>query len=342
MNVHKPANSTEGEELLLPMAVSHNSMTRALLEGRVLPKGLTLIPSALHGSEMFWRQLRYAEFDVSDMSMSSLSISYSHGVKDWIAIPVYTMRRFFHTQPRVRKDRNIKEPKDLKGKRMAVAEYQQTAAIWSRGILQDEFGVHPKDIEWWMERGADKSHGHATGFKAPPGVTVNFIPPDTNIGEMLVKGELDATLNYLTDPNLVDRSRIDLDNHPDIEFLFRDPGAECRRYYAKTKIYPINHTIVIRRSLYEKHPWIAKSIYDAFCASAEIGRQNANAFLAPFAETGTIDSKTAEILQSPVMPYGIKQARHVLETVTRYVHEQGLCDRQIALEEIFVPELLNT
>ena len=123
---------------------------------------------------------------------------------------MFTTREFFHLRILVRVASGIQAPADLKGKRVGVPEYQQTAAIWSRGVLQHEFGVHPREIEFFMERTPETSHGGATGFKPPEGVTVHQIPPTTNIGEMMVRGELDATLLYLTHANLVDRSRIDL------------------------------------------------------------------------------------------------------------------------------------
>jgi len=128
---------------------------------------------------MFWRQLRFGDFDVSEMSMSTLTILTSQGNRDWVGIPVYTMRKFFHTEIVVRKDSAIKAPADLKGKRVGVPEYQQTAAIWTRGVLQHEFGVHAKDMNWFMERNDDKSHGHSTGFKAPAGVSVMPVPLNT-------------------------------------------------------------------------------------------------------------------------------------------------------------------
>ena len=196
--------------LELSIALSDNERTRPLLEGRVAPQGIRLVPTMVHPSEMFWRQLRFAEFDVSEMSMSSLIISVARGDTRWVAIPVFTMRKFFHTSIIVRTDFGIAAPADLRGKRIGVPEYQQTWAIWARGILQHEFGVHAREIEWFMERNPDKSHGGATGFAAPEGVRVNQIPPTTDMGEMLVRGELDGALHYLPEQNLVDRSKVDV------------------------------------------------------------------------------------------------------------------------------------
>src|SRR5579864_2951385 len=274
--------------LPLSIALSDNPNTRPLIDGDITPEGIELTPTAVHPSEMFWRQLRFAEFDVSEMSMSSLLIATSHGPTPWVALPVFTTREFFHTRILVRVDAGIAAPADLKGKRVGVPEFQQTAAIWGRGVLEHEFGVAPRDMEFFMERVADKSHGGATGFKPPAGVTVHQIPATTNIGEMLTRGELDATLRYLSGSNLVDRSRIDLATDPRVRPLFPDRTAEGRRYYAKTGIYPINHTVVVRRSLMEQHPWIALNLYAAFAAArAEVLRAGGIALASHF-ETGAV------------------------------------------------------
>ena len=117
---------------------------------------------------MFWRQLKFAEFDVSEMSVSSLIIATANGPTEWVALPIFSMRQFFHTSILVRADSGIMQPSDLRGKRIGVPEYQQTWAVWSRGILADEFGVQPSDMTWYMERSPARSHGGATGFTAPP------------------------------------------------------------------------------------------------------------------------------------------------------------------------------
>jgi 4,5-dihydroxyphthalate decarboxylase len=327
--------------LELSIALSDNARTRPLLEGRVAPQGIHLTPTRVHPSEMFWRQLRYGDFDVSEMSLSSLFIAVSRGVTDWVAIPVYTMRQFFHTRILVRTDAGIEAPADLKGKRVGVPEYQQTSAIWSRGILEHEFGLHARDIEWFMERGADKTHAGASGFKPPPGVRLNQIPPHSNIGEMLVRGELDATLMYLRDNNLVDRSRIDVNAVASIRPLFPDIVAEGSRYYQKTGIYPINHTVVARRSLLERHPWIALNLYSAFLAAKAEVAGAADAMLQGYYETGLIAPDLKERLKTDPMAYGVKAARPVLETIAQYVHEQGLTARRVALDALFAPSTME-
>ncbi len=151
-----------------------------------------------------------------------------------------------------------------------MPEYQQTAALWTRGVLQHEFGVHPKDMEFWMERTPEKSHGGATGFKPPPGVVVHQVPADSSLGAMMLAGELDATVHYLSGRNLVDRSRADLAHHPDFKYLFPDPAAEGIRYYRKTGIFPINHQAVVRRDIYEKEPWVVLNLLKAFNKANDI------------------------------------------------------------------------
>jgi 4,5-dihydroxyphthalate decarboxylase len=326
--------------LELSIALSDNERTRPLIEGRVAPEGIKLVPTAVHPSEMFWRQLRFAEFDVSEMSMSSLIIAVSRGDARWAAIPVFTMRRFFHTSIIVRTDSGIAAPADLRGKRIGVPEYQQTWAIWSRGVLQHEFGVHAREIEWFMERNPDKSHGGATGFAPPEGVRVNQIPPTTDMGEMLLRGELDGALHYLPGNNLVDRSTADVSSVT--RHLFADPAAEGRRFYAKTGLFPINHTVVVRRSLLERHPWIALNLYSAFVAAkAEIARCG-KSYLQWYLDVGLLDSAVARTLAAhDPLAYGFKASRAVLETIAQYVHEQGLSARRVGLDEIFAPSTLD-
>jgi len=327
-------------KLELSIALSENENTRAVLDGRIAPDGIKLHTTALHPSEMFWRQLKFAEFDVSEMSMSSLTIATARGQTPWVAIPVFTTREFFHLRALVRVASGIAAPADLRGKRVGVPEYQQTAAIWGRGVLQHEFGVHPREIEWFMERTPETSHGGSTGFKPPEGVTVHQIPPATNIGEMMVRGELDATLLYLTNNNLVDRSRVELAKDARFKPLF-DRAAEARRYYAKTGIYQINHGMVIRRSLSERYPWAALNIFNAFAAArAEVIRARDNALHRHY-EPGLIGDDVRRALADDPMVYGVKVNRKVLETITQYVHEQGLTARRVGLEEMFAPSTMD-
>jgi 4,5-dihydroxyphthalate decarboxylase len=333
--------SPHPDTLTLSIALSDNERTRPILEGRFHPQGVRFIPTAIHPSEMFWRQLKYGDFDVSEMSLSTLCIAVSRGDRRWVALPIFTARKHFHTSILVREDSGIREPRDLHGRRVGVPEYQQTWAVWSRGILQDDFGVDARKIDWFMERGPERSHGANTGFQPPPGVRLTAIAPTTNIGEMMARGELDATLLYLRSGNLVDRSSVDLETLPGIRTLFADPLAEGRRFHAHSGIYPINHTVVIRRELLERHPWLALNIYHAFVQAQRHLQTQTDDMLHDHVATGLLSIDAAQKVRQDPKPYGVHASRAVLTRLTRYVHEQGLTDRCVDIEELFAPSTLE-
>ena len=327
--------------LQLSIGFASNPRTWPILDGRVRCDGVDLVPSIVAASELFWRQLRFADFDVSEMSISSFMITLSRGDDRWIGLPIFTTKHFFHAPLMVRKDAGINTPADLKGKRVGVLEYQQTAALWVRGALQHEFGVRPQDMEFFMERTPSHSHGGATGFTPPPGVTVHQIPEEKNVGTMMVSGELDAALYYHTDPTLVHRSAIDLTKNPDIKFLFGDPHAEAVRYYRKTGIFPINHAMVIRRTLAEKHPWLILNLLKAFDAANAIANRERMAQVEYYLDAGFLPPEARKALQEPLLQHGIRANRTVLEAAAQYSHEQGLTPRLMTLPEMFAASTLD-
>lgn len=328
-------------ELQLSIAMHPNVRSLPVLDGRIEPDGIDLLVTRAHPSEIFWRQLHFAEFDISEMSMSSLLILLAAGNRDWVALPVFTTRRFFHTGMWVRNDVGIETPADLKGKRVGVPEYQQTAALWGRGALRHEFGVDASEIEWWMERTEEVSHGGATGFKPPAGVTLHRIPPDENMASMLLSGKLDAALHYIAGNNLVDRSKVNLDERSEGRYIFPDRAAEARRYFAKTGIFPINHGMVVRRSIVERHPWVVLNLYRAFLEAKNRWLAGVSEAAEAHLETGMLPPEAATALKRDPYPYGVVANRMVLETIARYSHEQGLTPRVLALDEIFPPGTLS-
>jgi 4,5-dihydroxyphthalate decarboxylase len=317
-----------------------NVRTQPILDGSVAPRGIRLIATAVNAPELFWRQLKFADFDISEMSIASLTIATSKAPTEWVAMPVFSMRRFFHSQILVRTAAGIAEPADLRGKRIGVPEYQQTGAVWCRGVLSDEFGVDPRDCLWFMERTPEVSHGGATGFVPPPGIRFEYIPPSSSIGAMLLDGTLDATLLYI-EPSFVDRSTADLTKTSAVRPLFADPAAEAHRAFAKTGIFPINHTLVVRRSVLERDPSTARALFDAFMAAKEGAARRRMSLLEPLLATGVASEATRSAAEADVMAYGIKQNRHNLDTLMRYLEEQGLTKRRMKLEEVFVPESLD-
>lgn len=329
-------------KLELSAAFSGNPMTAAIHDGRVQPQGVSWHVTALHPSEMFWRQLRFREFDVSEMSLSSLIIAVAKGNRDWVALPVFTTRKFFHTGIVVRAAAGIRHPADLRGRKVGVPEYQQTAAVWTRAALQHEFGVSPADMEWHMERSPETSHGGATDFAPPPGVVLDYVPPQTSLQDMLAAGTLDAAIVYIGADNLVDRSRNQPGDLPEVRTLFPDPTAEGVRYYRKTGLLPVNHCVVIRASLAEKHPWLALNIYSAFLTAKKEALGLFSELSRPYRMLGLLDSAVMDELSgADPLPYGISGQDRVLTQLTALLVEQGLAPRQIALDEIFAPSTLD-
>ncbi len=325
----------------LAMVLSDNPRTRPIIDGLVKPDGIDLHITIAHPSEMFWRQLHFEEFDISEMSLSSLLAGIAHGDKRWVGIPVFTSRRFFHTGILIRSDVGINSPADLKGKRVGVPEYQQTAALWTRAALSQVYGVKAADMKWWMERSPEMSHGGATGFKPPADIEFNYIPPSESIGSMLVSGELDASLLYLTDNNLVDRSRVDMSKQTIVKRLFEDEVTEGQAYYKKTGFYPINHGMVVQRPVYEKYPWVVLNIYRAMLEAKNMVDRQAREAAGPYFETGLLPTEGRKAMQTDIFAYGVQANKEILTAIPRFSHEQGLTPRVVGLDEVFAPQTLD-
>jgi len=315
-----------------------NPRTWPIFDGRVKADGIDLMPSPVFPSELFWRQLKFGDFDVSEMSMSSLMMAVAAGDKRWVGLPVFTTRKLFHTEILVRRDSGIERPADLKGRRVGVPEYQQTAALWTRGALQHEFGVLARDMEWWMERTPSHSHRSAIGFEPPAGVTIHQVPAEKSLGSMIVSGEIEAIVHYISNRNLVDRSRVDLANHPDVRPIFPDPVAEGVRYWKKTGLLPINHGMVVKREIAERHPWVLLNLLKAFDEANAIAERERMEHAQYHVATGLV---AEDALRTSLVRHGVKANRLVLDTAAQYSMEQSLTPRRVKLEEIFAPSVLE-
>lgn len=256
-------------KLTLSFISAFNERVQPLMDGTIQPEGLELIPTYSHPGETFWRQLKFQEFEISEMSLSSYLIARSRGA-DMVALPVFPSRRLFHTELAVHLDSGVKEPGDLPGKRIGVAEYQQTAALWTRGILEHDFGVSQYKVEWYMERTEELSHGGATGFTPPPGISFHRVPPDKSLASMLVNHELDAAAvsgPWVRKANVMDRSNRIPGTDGDwsrVKPLFPDRIAEGARLFKKYGFIPANHVYIIRSDIHRQYPWVAFNLYTAF------------------------------------------------------------------------------
>ena len=324
-----------------------NERTNPLMDGTIQPEGVELIPTYSDPSETFWRQLKFQEFEISEMSLSSYLIAKSRGM-DMIAIPAFPARRFMHSQLSYHVDSGIKDPSDIVGKRIGVGEYQQTASLWTRGILEHDFGVSQYKVHWYMERSEELSHGGATGFTPPKGISFQRIPPDKSLASMLVNHELDvASVHraFQRGTNIIDRSTHIRGRGGDwskIKPLFADRIAEGSRFFKKHGYIPANHTYIIRGDIYRKHPWLAFNLYKAFVEAKEVARDK----LAESIPSGLVFGadylkKTREIFGDDPYPYGVRDNREMLQTIIEYSYEQGLTPERLKIEELFAPSTLD-
>lgn len=324
-----------------------NERVKPLLDGTIEPEGVELIPTYSDPSETFWRQLKFQEFEISEMSLSSYLIAKSQGM-DMIAIPAFPARRFMHAQLSYHVDAAIKQPGDLVGKRIGVGEYQQTASLWTRGILEHDFGVSQYKVHWYMERTEELSHGGATGFTPPEGISFQRIPSDKSLASMLVDHEIDAASvhrAFQKESNIIDRStqlRAAAGDWSKIKPLFPDKIAEGERFFKKHGYIPANHAYIIRGDIYRQYPWLAFNLYKAFVAAKELAQEN----LSESIPSGLIfgpeyRAMTKRIFGEDPFPYGVKANRPMLQTIIDYSHEQGLTREKLKLEELFAPSTLD-
>ena len=327
--------------LQLSFGTRINERVRPLVDGTVRPDGIDLVPTLGHPGEMFWRQLRFGDFDVCEMSLSSLLIAKSQG-SDLVAIPAFPSRRFFHIELDARRVAGIAHPSDLRGKRVGVPEYQQTAALWLRAVLEHDFGIHPSEIHWFMERGEELSHGGATGFEPPPSVTVDRIAQDESLASMLLGGTLDAAFvrpnRTVGADNVIERSqRIPgSGDWSTVVPAFGDGIAEGRRFFDTHGFIPINHTYVIRRELLDRHPWVALNLYKAFLEA----KRRAEKDLLEEVPLSLLFrweflSQVRSWFGTDPFPYGLAANRTTLERLARHSHEQGLTPELGDIETLF-------
>jgi 4,5-dihydroxyphthalate decarboxylase len=325
-------------KLQLSLACWNYDRTRALADGSVRAEGIDLVYNDLFVEETFFRMLRNREFDVAEMSLSSYCVSLAREEPPFIAIPVFPSRFFRHSCIFVSAGKGIREPKDLAGKRIGVPEYQMTAPVWIRGILQDEYGVDPSSCEYHTGGEEEPGRDEKLALDLPAKFKVKPIGARQTLARMLADGELDAMHSarapstFRSEPGRVKR-------------LFEDFVEVEKAYYRKTKIFPIMHTVVIRRELYEKYRWIAQSLNKAF---AQAQRKTYEYLATSMALTTMLPWQSAHVEEARALlgedwwPYGVEPNRHVLETFLRYHHEQGLSKRRLTVDELFAPETLKS
>ncbi len=321
--------------LRLTYAGGDYDRTRPLIDGRVNPQGIDLTYLPMLPPEAFFRMVRHKEFDASEMSLAATFIQWSRGNRDFVAIPVFPSRMFRHACIYTNKQAVVQHPWHLKGKRFGLPEYQITAAIWVRAFLEHDYNVSPKDVEWFT--GGVNSPGRQERIRLdpPPGVSITPIGPDRTLNDMLLRGEIDA----LMCPAF---PRAFLEQRDKVYRLFPNFREVETDYFRRTGIFPIMHTVVIQRALYERHPFVARSLVDAFCraqALASAALYTTEALPVSLAWAHAACEEDRALLGDRLWDHGLAENRKVLETLLQYCGEQGLLAGPVDLEEVFAPSV---
>jgi 4,5-dihydroxyphthalate decarboxylase len=291
----------------------------------------------LDPEEIFFRAFRHADFDICELSLSSYSVKMAAGTSPYIAIPIFPSRAFRHTSIYVRTDR-IKTPADLKGKRIGVPEYQLTANVWVRMVLEEEYGIRPSDVTW--VRGGYEQTGRVEkiALSLPPDVVLEDAGPDETISGLLASGAIDAVVGPRA-PSCFERGE------PNIGYLFADPQQAGADWYRRTGLFPIMHTLGIRRSLAEAHPWLPATVFKAFAQSkaialAKLGDTSATKVTLPFVEE---QLRAARLLMgTDFWSYGLTPNHHVLQRFLQRHFDEGLSSRLLQPEDLFHPAAFET
>ncbi len=324
-------------KLQLSVAMGDYDRTRALLDGKVQIDGVDPVYMTLTPEEMFFRAFRNVEFDVTEMSFSSYLVKASQDQSDYVAVPAFVSRAFRHTSIYVRTDK-IKRPEDLKGCRIGLPEYQLTANVWARALLEDDYGVKPSDVTW--VRGGIDEPGRPEKIKLelPPDIHLENAPEGVTISDMLDRGEIDGFIGPRPPGGAASRN-------PNIGWLFPDPTVVAKDYYKRTQVFPIMHVLGVRKKLAEQHPWLPAAVLKAFeqskrYAQAQLADTSATKVTLPFVEEQLKAAK--ELMGDDYWSYGVSANRSTLETFVRHHHSQGLSKRLMSVDELFHPATYET
>ena len=321
----------------ITIACGDYDRTRAIQDGRVQVEGCDVTYIPLEPEEVFHRTFKFQEFDVSELSFSSYLRITDSGKSDYIGIPAFVSRLFRHSGIYIRTDRGIEKPEDLRGKRIGLPEYQITAVVWMRGILQDEYGVKPTDIHWFQGGQEQPGRTERTPLAPIPGLDLKVIPSDKTLSGMLEAGELDALFTARA-PSCFMRGA------PHIAHLFRDTRAAEQAYFKKTGMFPIMHLVGIKKKIAEQHPWLPVSLYKAFLAAKQLAMhqvRDVNALAVTLPWLVAEAEATTRLMGEDFWKYGVEENRKEIEALARYAHEQGLVQKRLKPEDLFAHSTMD-
>jgi 4,5-dihydroxyphthalate decarboxylase len=320
----------------LTLACEDYDRTRPLKDGRIKPEGIELNYLVLSVEEIFWRMMKYEEFDASELSMGAFLTAAAQGRRPFIAIPVFPSRTFRHRCIFINTTSGIEGPEDLRGKRMGVPEYSMTAAVWLRGLFQHEYGVPPEEIDWVQAGEEHPGRKDRVDFEMPAGLRMES-RPDSTLNAMIESGEIDAMMSPRMPTCFLNGSRR-------VGRLFPNYKQAEMEYFRKTGLFPIMHVMVIRRAIYDAHPWVAQSLYKGFCAAKDLCMKelyDTNVLRVSLPWTSAEYEETRALMTADYWPYGIAPNRANLETLHSYLYEQGLIKQRLNLDELFAHETVE-
>ncbi|HKY08661.1 MAG TPA: ABC transporter substrate-binding protein [Candidatus Binatia bacterium] len=323
-------------QLHLTLACEDYDRTRPVKDGIVRPEGIELNYLVMSVEEIFWRMMKYEEFDASELSMGAFLTAASRGRRPFVAIPVFPSRTFRHRCIFVNSEAGVNRVEDLRGKRMGVPEYSMTAAVWLRGMFQHEYGVSPGEIHWVQAGEEHPGRKDRVDFEMPAGVRMES-RPDTTLNAMIESGEIAAMMS----PRM---PTCFLSGSPRVKRLFPDYRKAEMDYFKKTDLFPIMHVLVIKRAIYEKEPWVAQTLYKAFCEAKEICMRDlydTNILRVSLPWTSAEYEDTRDLMTADYWPYGLEPNRTNLETLHGYLLEQGLIKQRLLLDELFAKETVE-
>lgn len=303
---------------------------RPLIDGRVGVEGCDVNYLVMPVEECFHRAYFHGEFDVAEIGLSPFFIALSRGLAPYVAMPAFVSRTFRHGAVYVRTDRGIETPRDLRGKRIGVPEYQQSAALWVRGFLQDDFGVEAAQMQWIQ--GGLEQHGRKDKFplNLPAGFPLTTAS-EHSLSTLLAQGEIDAVISARAPSCL---------GSPDVPVrrLFPNYRDVEQDYFRRTGLFPLMHAVGVRSDMAAKHPWLTASVYKAFVAAKKISDEDLKEVTAlkiglPWV-TAELEA-TQQVMGDDFWPYGVQANRVAIDAMARYSFEQGLAVRQLTVEEIF-------
>src|SRR5262245_60544735 len=320
----------------LTLACEDYDRTRPLKDGIINPEGIDLNFLVMPVEEIFWRMMKYEEFDASELSMGAFLTAAACGLRPFVAIPVFPSRTFRHRCIFVNTSSSVRSIGDLRGRRMGVPEYSMTAAVWLRGMFEHDYGVAPSEIHWVQAGEEHAGRKDRVDFEMPPGVCIES-RPDSTLNTMIESGEVDAMMS----PRM---PTCFLQGSPHVRRLFPNYRQVEMEYFKKTGLFPIMHVIVIKRSLYEKEPWVAQTLYKAFREAKEICMRelyDTNILHVSLPWTAAEYEDTRDLMTADYWPYGIEPNRPNLETLHGYLYEQGLIKQKLNLDELFARETVE-